>query len=156
MLLVWRRMKRTRLIVLLLVMLEFVACSAKDSATSVIRVRFGDSQQIGADKYFLSDQRAVLTSEKFLRHVSQVFDLPNLWKQSEGEAVEKLRGVITVQSGNEPGVLIVTATGLDHQLAVRVLNELCSFRADEKQGFEASFNGGPLQKVHVEVIKRAE
>ena len=149
-------MIRKTFILYLLALVALGACSAKDSVTAVIRVTYGDPPQASVDKYFSTTQREVLTSQKFLRHIGQTLELPKLWKVSEEEVAARLAKIITVESGSEPGMIIIEAKGLDHQLAVKVLNELCSFYADEKQGFAESQNGGPLEKVHVEIVQRAE
>src|SRR5438093_568175 len=104
-------MKRDAFIFALLVLLALVACSAKDSATAVIRVTHGDPPQASTDEYFATMQKEVLTSSTFLRHVGQTLELPKLWKLSEDESVTKLRRVITVESGSEPGRLVITAKG---------------------------------------------
>ena len=56
--------------------------------------------------------------------------------------------------GNEPGLFVVGCDRLEHDVAVKVVNELCTF-GTEKQ-IESSENNGKPQAVHVSIIQLAK
>jgi len=136
------------------ILLSFAACESNDTARSTISVTFGDPPLLNTNGFFVDTETAVIKSDAFLRHTAKALELPNKWKLPEDEAVAKLGHVISVQTGKEPSQIVITASGLDHQTAVDVLNELCNFYTGQK--LWDSENGGPRWKVNVTIIQRAE
>jgi hypothetical protein len=59
-----------------------------------------------------------------------------------------------VKAGNDPGLFVITCDGLEHDVAVKIVNELCIFYT--KKQFEVTENTGLPQKVHVSIVQRAE
>ena len=144
-------MKRTASLFYMIVLLSFAGCSAGDSAKAIIRVTGGDPLQGNAAVFVETE---IVTSHFFLQHVDKALELSKLWKLSEDQVETKLRNSITVEAGNEPGLFVIGTKGLEHQLAVRILNELCTFYT--QHWFGESQIGGQPQTVHVSIIQRAE
>ena len=67
----------------------------------------------------------IFTSYDLFQHATKTRELAKLWNVSEAEANNKLRRSIKVMPGTEPGLLMFEAKGLDHEIAVKILNELC-------------------------------
>ena len=137
-----------------MILLSLAACSPKGTATATIAVTFGDPPTVSTDEFFVDSATAEIKSVTFLRHTGETLKLPEKWKLSQDEVVAKLRHVISVRSGNEPGQLVIIASGLDHQTAVNMLNELCGFYVSQESWI--SENGGPRRKENVKIIQRAK
>jgi hypothetical protein len=145
-------MKRTALIFSLLI---FASCAKQNSVTATIRVTLGNPPQAEiADGYSLNSEAEIFTSHEFTRHVDEKFNLSKLWNLSESQTATKLGNAITVNGGNEPGLFVIKINGFEHDLAVKILNELCDFYT--KQQLTESRNGGQQQKINVSIVKGAE
>jgi hypothetical protein len=119
-----------------------------------LRVTHGDPPQPNVGEYSLNSQVAILTSYDFGKHVNTALGLSNLWGISEDKAIAKIRNSISVRAGSDPGLFVVTITGLEHPLTVKILNELCTYYT-EQQLSESSSDEKP-QAIHVSIIQRAQ
>lgn len=128
-------------------------CSLKNTATATVLVTFGNPPTVSTNEYFVDTETDVLKSDGFLRQVGTALKLSDKWKLSENEVVTRLRRAISIRAGKEPGQIVIVASGLDHQTAAGVLNELCNCYVSRK--LWDSENGGPRRKVNVTIVQRA-
>jgi len=149
-------MKRKTLIFSLLVLAIFASCAKqKDSVTAVIRVTYGNPPQIeNAGGNSLDTQKMIFNSYDFSLDADKKLNLSKLWNVSDDQAVAKLLNTITVEAGSEPGLFVVKVTGLEHGLAVKILDELCNYY-NEKQISQPD-RSGQLQKFSLTIVKDAE
>jgi hypothetical protein len=147
--------KRICLIFSSLMLAVFVSCVKQDSVTAIIRVAHGAPPQVeSADGYYLDTETATFRSRDFALHIDEKFNLSKLWGLSEDQVVAKLRNAITVNAGSEPGLFVIKVNGLEHGLAVSILNELCDYYT--KMQLTESVNGGQQQKINVSIVRGAE
>jgi len=82
-----------------------------------------------------------------------MFGLAKLWGVSEDEANAKVMRLLSVKAGSAGGLFVVQIHGLDHDLSVKILRELCSFNCSKWTGYSA--NGGVYKAVHVSIVQAA-
>jgi hypothetical protein len=151
-------MKRITIVFSLLMLAVFVSCAKRDSATAIIRVTYGDPPQVkSADEHFLDAQNAIFESVDFALHANEKFNLSKSWGLSNDQTVIKLHNSISVDAGNEPGLFVIKITGIEHELAVKILNELCDFYTKRAAlGIWESNNGSQPQKINISIVSSAK
>lgn len=144
-------------IIFFLALIALIGCAKKETATAIIRVTYG-TQTNTNEAMFIGTETSVLTSDRFLGHVNAALNLSEAWKLSEDETMAKLRGAVTVQPGNGPGLLVIQATGFDHQTEVNVLNELFNYYTNVCVSETLSVPGKPpiTQTVHASIVQPAQ
>ena len=147
-------MRKSAFLLSLIALAAIVSCSAKVSPTAIIRVIHGEPPQAATGRDAVETEEQILTSYSFSQHLDEKLGLSKMWGMPADATVTKLRKAITVKEGKERGLFVITCAGLDHDLAVKILNELCAFHA--AQPLELPGNTGQPQKVHVSIVQRAE
>jgi hypothetical protein len=142
-------MKNVFSICILLILAVLAGCSKSGGPpASVIRVTVGN--KAGADDLVTT----ALTSFGFAQHADEVLGLAKKWGVPAAEADERIRAAISVRKGKQPDLFVVAATGLDHDTAVQIVNELCTYYASHHQS--VSIEGGPAAAVTVAVVEPAK
>ena len=141
---------KTISICLLLIAQIFVACSkSRPAAAAVIRVTVGNPPTPHTN----TGIGEIFTSYAVMRHTSQTLGLAKLWDVSEAEADNRLRRAIKLVPGSEPGLLEFEAHGLDHEIAVKILEELCTYPGT--LGIKVA-EGGAEQEVQISIVQPAK
>jgi hypothetical protein len=146
-------MGKSAFIFLIFALAVMVSCSSKDSTTAIISVMRGDPPQASSDENSVAIEEALLTSHLFGQLVNEKLGLSKLWGQSEEESITRLNKAITVKAGNNPGTFVISCDGLEHGIAVKIVNELCDLATKNQTG-EVSNN--IQQKVQVSIIQPAK
>jgi hypothetical protein len=149
-----RPLRNSAFILSLTALITFVSCSAKVSTTAIIRVTHGDPPEANSDDHSVIMEETILTSFAFGQHVDEKLELSKLWGLSGDGVVAKLRKAITLRAGTEPGLFVIICNGLEHDVAVKIVNELCTFYTEQQ--IEDPNTTGKPQKVHVSIVQRAE
>ena len=147
-------MKKSAFILSIIALAFIVSCSAEVSPTAIIRVTLGEPPQLQVDKYAVEDAEDVFTSYDYSMYIDDKLGLSKLWGISDIEVHRKLLNAIKVKAGNVPGLVVITCNGQEHELAVKIVNELCVFATKLKS--EVSHNGDNPQAIHVEIIQPAK
>lgn len=144
-------------IIFFLALITLTGCSKNEAATAIIRVTYG-TQTNTDEAMFVGTETSVLTSDRFLGHVNAALNLSDAWRLSDDGAVTKLRGAVTVQPGNGPGLLVIQVTGFDHQTEVNILNELFNYYTNNCISETLSVPGKPptTQAVHASIVRPAQ
>lgn len=144
-------------IIFFLALITLMGCSKEEAATVVIRATYVTQTNTDED-VLVGTVTSILTSDRFLGHVNTALNLSGAWKLSEDETMAKLRGAVTVQAGNGPGLLVIQATGFDHQTEVNVLNELFNYYTNVCVSETSSVPGKPptTQTVHASIVQPAQ
>jgi hypothetical protein len=137
----------------LIALVATAGCSGSKAPRAVIEVVAWNTAASLSDTNALKLQQEILTSDVFLQRVSQKLELAKLWGTSEDAAVTRLRDVIDVELGREPGTFVITAEGLERDLAVKVVNELCDQYVHRTQ---ANLTGKGLSRMQVTIKSRAQ
>ena len=134
----------------LLIVQIFVACSKTGSATATIRVMVGNppTPQIP------ESVKEIFTSYDLAQHANKTLGLTKLWGGSEMDANKKVMRSISVRTGGEPGLFLIEANDFDHELAVKIINDLCTNACS--LDLLDSVNGGPEQKVQMSIMQAAK
>lgn len=82
-----------------------------------------------------ADYYKTIRSPETLGAVAMSLDLPNRWMTSESEAVEVLRGIVTIQKSRAPHVFVVRVRHTNPQDAVDIANSLAVAPAPESIPF---------------------
>lgn len=145
-------MKNVILTFLFLGLLGLAACSPSgpSPATAVIRVTTGKPAGATVDDLITT----AFTSFSFAQHADQVLGLARQWGLPPKEAEEKIRAAISVQKGDKPDLYVVTAGGLNHDVAVKIVNELCHYYGTLHPSI--SLEGGPATAVQVSLVQPAK
>jgi hypothetical protein len=152
-------MKRTAFSLVLLLQIGPAGCSktGPPTATAIIHVTVGSPSTAGtgtnANTIANDDVKMVFESYDLAQHANETLGLAKLWGDSDKQVWEKLSGSISVRKGNGPGLFVIEVHGLDHELAVRVLNELCSDYCSKQTSI--SVNGGKDEAVHAAIVEAA-
>jgi|GEM_PF-4549881 len=125
------------------------------STTAIIRIMIGDPPQPpSGEDYYEVIVRELLISYPFFQDVDEKLGLSKLWNASKDEVMARLRNSITVKAGDKPGIFVITCDGLNHDLAVKIVNELCVFPTVKQM-----YTGSDLQhqqKMHFSIIQSAK
>jgi capsular polysaccharide biosynthesis protein len=147
-------MKKIMAVLCFTVLLILAACSAQNPTTATIRITQERQSQPDADKFALEYQTTIIRSHFYLDHIVKTLSLSKLWGLSEDQSETKLRNAIIVQQGRETDLFLIEAKGLEHDLAVKILNELSTFYAT--QPLEMSAPGENPEKIHVSIVQPAK
>ena len=93
----------------------------------------------------------IISSYDLQKHAVQALGLAQTWGVSEAEASYKIRDSIRVKNENSPGLVSIEITGIEHGLAVRILNDLCTNACT--MNLTVSVKGSPAQQVKIEIIQ---
>ncbi|MGA2246715.1 MAG: hypothetical protein ABSH48_17120 [Verrucomicrobiota bacterium] len=145
-------MKNVTLTFLFLAAIVLAACSKSvpGAAVAVIRVTVGNQPGTNADDLVTT----AFTSFSFAQHADEALGLAKQWGLPAKEANEKIRAAISVRKGGKPELFVVEAAGLDHDAAVKIVNELCNYYGSTHPSI--SLNGGPAAAVHVSLVQAAK
>jgi hypothetical protein len=129
------------------------------SASAIVRVQVGNpsaaniATNADATLAIYNIEEAVFRSYDCAQHANNTLRLANLWGVPEVQANTKIQASLSVQKGSAPGLFVVQIHGFDHDLSVKILNELCSFNCSKLTS--ASVNGGVDQEVHTSIVQAA-
>jgi hypothetical protein len=149
-------MKRLSLFYVLVILVALVSCATKPGAPlAEICVFVGDPPQPEPlDEFHLMNQKTILSSHDFAMHLENKFLLSKTWGMSPEAACQKIMGAITVDVGGDAGRYVVGMTGIEHKLAVELLNELCDFYSLKDNLVSWDENSNP-RKMTVTIFSRA-
>ena len=98
----------------------------------------------------------MLISYPFLQDLDEKLGLSKLQGVSEDEVGNRLGKAITVEPGDKPGVFIITCDVINHDLAVKIVNELCVFPTVTQLYTSEGWNKDNQQKLHYSIIQPAK
>ena len=103
------------------------ACSKSGPgpAAAVISVSVGNPSGTGTGMGDLVTTS--FTSFAFAQHADQALGLAKQWGLPVKDADQKIRAALSVRPGEKPDQFIIEAPGLEHDVAVKVVNELCTY-----------------------------
>jgi hypothetical protein len=146
----------------MLILVALTSCATQKTAPSAeICVYIGDPPQPEKqDEVHLINQRTILSSHDFARHLEEKFSLSKTWGMSPEAACAKISDAISVEFGDDSGRdnsgrYVVEMPGLEHKQAVELLNELCDYYSTRDNLEKLDVNSDP-QKVTVTFLKRAQ
>jgi hypothetical protein len=127
------------------------ACSKTGSAaTAVIRVAVGNQTNTNVDNLVIT----ALTSLNSARHAEEMLSLAKQWGVPAVEADEKIHSAISVRKGKKPDLFVVEAPGLDHDIAVKIINNLCKYYCSLHP--TVSLEGAPPAVINASVVQPAK
>jgi len=131
--------------------------TALDQTTAIIQVMIGDPPHFpSGDEYNEFVEQEMLVSYPYIQDVDEKLGLSKLWGVSEDEVGTRLGKAITVEPGDKPGVFVITCDGINHDLAVKIVNELCVFPTVTQLYTSEGQSKDNQQKLHYSIIQSAK
>jgi hypothetical protein len=142
----------------LFTLLIFGGCSAGQgqnvTATAIIRVMEGNSPQASTNDNYINTGISIFSSYDLAEHAGESLGLSKLWGMSDVDAAGKIFKSLSVRVGNDPGTIVVALNGIEHPVAVKILNDICTNAAGKQ--FSESLNGGKDEPVHISIVQPAK
>jgi hypothetical protein len=147
-----RPIKNIVLVVLFAGFAALAACSKSGPApvSAVISVTAGTKPVSGLDDLVT----ASFTSAGFARHADEALGLTKQWGIPAKDADEKIREAISVRPSGKPDQFIVEASGLDHDVAVKIVNELAAYYCSVRS--TVPLEDGKSAVLHASVVTPAK
>ncbi len=142
-------LKRIAFVVSLFALVALAACSTKVSATATIRIACDDPSKPITSEYSQINLME-MTSYDYAEQISKNLGLSKLWDLSDIEASTKLLKALKIQTGSSPDLGVIQIYGLEHQIAVKIINELCAVHA--KSQLEVA---PPTPKFNISIVQPA-
>ena len=143
-------MKRIASILSLFTLVALAACSAQVSATAVIRITCDDLTKPITSEYSQINLME-MTSYDYAEQISKNLGLSKLWGLSDIETSTKLLKALKVKIGSSPDLVVIQISGLEHQTAVKIINELCAVHT--KHQLEVA---PPTAKFNISIVQPAD
>jgi hypothetical protein len=147
-------MKQITFILLLALQVILAGCAKTGPATAAVTILISvgnPPKAIAEENGYIA---AVFKSFDVSQHANHTFGLAKLWGVSDTQAAQKLGESISVKNGSGPGLYIVEIHGLDHDLSVRILNDLCAYYSSLH--ISSSVNGGPVEENRLSIVEPAK
>ncbi|HSY17598.1 MAG TPA: hypothetical protein VK815_04650 [Candidatus Acidoferrales bacterium] len=146
-------MMRVGFIFGLLALVVFMGCAPvpeqRVPATAIVRVTRGNPPE--TNDFSANSGMDIFNSYDFADHAGKTLELSKLWGVSDIDAATTIVKSLTVRVGNDPGSIVITLKGIEHSLAVNILNDLCTNAAGRQ--FSESVNGGKPEPMHISIIQ---
>ena len=156
-------MKRLIQFFAVLILVAATSCATMQHTAPFVEicVYVGDPPQPEKpDGLHLTNQRMILSSNEFARHLEEKFLLSKTWGMSPQAACARISQAVSVEFGGEigsddTGKYVVELRGLERKQAVELLNELCDYysQRDNLVGLDENSNS---QKMTISILRRAQ